>query len=429
MTSLAIALRTRTFRSLRRHRNYRIFFTGQVVSLAGTWMQNIALAWFVVELTDSPLAVGGLAFCRFLPFMLFGLYAGVIADRFDNRKLVMVTQAAQMVVSVALTALAFSGWENVPIVYALAFLGGTALVVDAPGRQALTFQMVGRDELPNAIALNTGLFNGSRIIGPAIAGVIIGLGGTGICFLVNAITFLAVLTALALMREDELFKVVRDPRTRAGTAIAEGIRYAWGNGDIRLALTVLAIASTVGFNFHVIIPVLASDTLNAGPEVFGILSAFFGGGALLGALIQAARSRASWIGLLLGATGFSAGLLALAPVKTVAPACAILFFVGICFTLWVSNTSAILQLRAPDRLRGRVMSLFMFAFAGLAPIGGLFAGWLMEVGGTQLALSLGGSMSLVVIGYAWIKHTGVDLRRRPSVPLFTAEAEEASRAA
>ena len=185
------------------------------------------------------------------------------------------------------------------------------------------------------------------------------------------------------MREDELFEVKRNPRTRAGAAIAEGVRFAWDNSEIRLALTVLAIASTVGFNFHVIIPVLASDTLNAGPEVFGILSAFFGGGALLGALIQAARSKASWKALLIGATGFSTGLLVLAPVTTVSLACVILFAVGICFTLWVSNTSAILQLRAPDPLRGRVMSLFMFAFAGLAPIGGLFAGLLMEVGGTR----------------------------------------------
>jgi MFS family permease len=261
--------------------------------------------------------------------------------------------------------------------------------------------MVGRDELPNAIALNTGLFNGARIIGPAIAGVIIGLGGTGVCFLINTVTFLAVLSALALMREDELVVVERDPRTRARAAIAEGVRFAWANAEIRLALVVLAIASTVGFNFHVIIPVLASDTLDAGPEVFGVLSAFFGAGALGGALIQAARGKASWKGLLIGATGFSAGLLVLAPVTSVAYACAVLFFVGICFTLWVSNTSAILQLRAPDRLRGRVMSLFMFAFAGLAPIGGLFAGWLMDVGGTPLALALGGALSLAVVAYAW----------------------------
>jgi MFS family permease len=163
--------------------------------------------------------------------------------------------------------------------------------------------------------------------------------------------------------------------------------------------------------------------------VFGILSAFFGGGALLGALIQAARSKASWKGLLLGATGFSTGLLLLAPVTTVWLACAILFAVGVCFTLWVSNTSAILQLRAPDRLRGRVMSLFMFAFAGLAPIGGLFAGFLMDVGGTELALTVGGAVSLVVVGLAWIKHTGFTLRPRQVLPVFAAEEEEASRAA
>ncbi len=415
----------RIFRSLRVHRNYRLFFGGQVVSLAGTWMQNIALAWFVVELTRSPLAVGGLAFARFLPFMLFGLYAGVVADRFDNRRLVMATQAAQMVVSVALTALAFSGWESVPAVYFLAFLGGAALVMDAPGRQSLTFQMVGREELPNAIALNTGLFNGSRIVGPAIAGVIIGLGGTAVCFLINTITFLAVLAALWLMREDELFRVDRDPRKRAGAAIAEGVRYAWANAEIRLALIVLAIASTVGFNFHVIIPVLAAETLDAGPEVFGVLSSFFGAGALVGALVQAARGKASWKGLLLGATGFSAGLLVLAPVTTIALACAILFGVGVCFTLWVSNTSAILQLRAPDRLRGRVMSLFMFAFAGTAPIGGLFAGWLMHVGGTRLALSFGGSISLAALAYAWTRRPrGVAHGAAPAP-----EAEDAARAA
>ena len=414
----------RIFKSLRKHRNYRLFFMGQVVSLAGTWMQNIALAWFVVELTHSPLAIGGLAFVRFLPFMLFGLHAGVIADRFDNRRLVMATQAAQMVVSIALTALAFSGWESVPAVYALALLGGTALVLDAPGRQSLTFQMVGRDELPNAVALNTGLFNGSRIIGPAIAGVIIAAGGIGVCFAINAITFLAVLAALALMRDDELFKVERGGKQRALAAIREGVSYAWHDREIRLVLIVLGIASTVGFNFHVILPVLTSETLDAGPEVFGSLSAAFGGGALLGALVQAARGRASWKALLLGATGFSGGLMLLAPVTTVPLAGAILFVVGVCFTLWVSNTSALLQLRAPDRLRGRVMSLFMFAFAGLAPIGGLFAGWLMQVGGTPLALSLGGGLSLAVVGYAWLQR----FPQRPFRPAFAPEAEEATRA-
>jgi MFS family permease len=419
----------RIFKSLREHRNYRLFFMGQIVSLAGTWMQNIALAWFVVELTDSPLAIGALAFCRFLPFMLFGLYAGVIADRFDNRKLVMATQAAQMVVSIALTALVYSGVENIPATFALAFIGGAALVLDAPGRQSLTFQMVGRDELPNAIALNTGLFNGARIIGPAIAGAITAAGGVGICFAINAVTFLAVLTALALMRQDDLFRVDRDrDRKHALVAIREGLSFAWHNVEVRLALLILGIASTVGFNFHVILPVLTSQTLHAGPEVFGALSASFGAGALLGELVQAARARASWKALLLGATVFSSGLVVLAPVETVALTGVILFVVGVGFTVWVSNTSALLQLRAPDRLRGRVMSLFMFAFAGLAPVGGLFAGWLMEVGGTPLALALGGAMSLAVVAYAWTRLPGLRADR-PTLALFSAQQDEASRAA
>ena len=418
----------RIFKSLRKHRNYRLFFMGQVISLAGTWMQNIALAWLVLSLTHSPLAVGVLALCQFLPFMLFGLYAGVLADRWDNRRLVMATQAAQMVVSIALTALAFSGWENIPAVFALAFVGGAALVLDAPGRQSLTFQMVGRGELPNAIALNTGLFNGARVIGPAIAGVIIAAAGVGICFAINSITFLAVLTALALMREDELFAVERDERKRTLVAIREGLSFAWHHPEVRLVLLILGIASTVGFNFHVILPVLTSETLHAGPEVFGALSASFGAGALLGALIQAARSKASWKALLAGATVFSGGLVVLAPVGTPFVAGAILFVVGVGFTVWVSNTSALLQLRAPDRLRGRVMSLFMFAFAGLAPIGGLFAGWLMDVGGTPLALVLGGALSLAVVGYAWTvqpRLRGV----RARAELFGAEQEEAARAA
>jgi MFS family permease len=419
----------RIFKSLRKHRNYRLFFMGQIVSLAGTWMQNIALAWFVVELTHSPLAIGGLAFCRFLPFMIFGLYAGVIADRFDNRRLVMATQAAQMVVSVALTALAYSGWENVPAVFALAFVGGAALVLDAPGRQSLTFQMVGRDELPNAIALNTGLFNGARIIGPAIAGVIIAAAGVGICFAINTATFLAVLAALALMREDDLFVVERDSeRKRALVAIREGLSFAWHHPEVRLVLLILGIASTVGFNFHVILPVLTSETLEAGPEVFGALSASFGAGALLGALAQAARGKASWKALLSGASVFSAGLIALAPVETVGLAAVILFIVGVGFTVWVSNTSALLQLRAPDRLRGRVMSLFMFAFAGLAPVGGLFAGWLMDVGGTPLALSLGGAASLAVVAYAWLQRPAMR-RAQAASGLFAAEQDEAARAA
>ncbi|MGH3134919.1 MAG: MFS transporter, partial [Gaiellaceae bacterium] len=246
MTTIAFALRARTFRSLRRHRNYRIFFTGQLVSLAGTWMQNVALAWLVLELSGSPLAVGALAFWRFVPFTIFSLAAGVVADRFETRKLVMGTQAAAMVISIALAVVTLTGTATLAIVYVLAALGGIALAFDAPGRQSLTFQLVGRRELPNAVALNTGLFNGSRIIGPAIAGLIIAAAGTGICFVINAFSFLAVLTALAIVRADELHPVERDPSARVIDGLRRAFAFVWSDPQIRSILAVVTVVSTVG---------------------------------------------------------------------------------------------------------------------------------------------------------------------------------------
>ncbi|HWH05269.1 MAG TPA: MFS transporter [Gaiellaceae bacterium] len=411
MTALLLSLNDRTFASLRRHRNYRLFFTGQVVSVSGTWMQNIALAWLVVELTRSPLAVGFLAFCRFIPFTVFGLVAGVVADRIDNRRLVIGTQLTSMVFSAALAVLVLTGSATLWLVYVLAVLSSTAIVFDAPGRHALTFQMVGRDELPNAVALNAGLFNASRIVGPALAGVIIAVWGVGVCFAINTISFLAVLAGLLLMRAEELVPLRREgvpPTMMRG--IGEGLRYAWASPRIRLVLAIVTVVSTVGFNFHVILPLLAADTLRAGPEVFGILSAFFGGGALVGALLAAALGRASWKVLVAGTGGFSLALLALAPVATVWLAALLLFVTGTCFTLWTSNANSILQLGAPDHLRGRVVSLYLWAFAGLAPIGGILAGWLTHVGGTQLAFLVAG-----LTGLAMTLAAGQELRKRRRV--------------
>jgi MFS family permease len=397
VTPALVALNDRTFASLRRHRNYRLFFTGQVISVSGTWMQNVALAWLVVELTSSPLAVGILAFCRFLPFTVFGLVAGVVADRIDNRKLVIGTQATSMALSAVLAVLVLTGSPALWLVYLLAALTGTALVFDAPGRHALTFQMVGRDELPNAVALNAGLFNASRVVGPAVAGVLIAAFGVGVCFAINTVTFLAVLASLLMMREEELVPLTRsgEPPTMM-RGIREGFTWVLASPDMRLVLAIVTVVSTVGFNFHVILPLLASETLQTGPEVFGVLSACFGGGALLGALLSAALGRASWKVLVAGTAGFSLSLLALAPVTTVWLAAALLFVTGSSFSLWTSNANAILQLRAPDHLRGRVVSLYLWAFAGLAPIGGLFAGWLTEVGGTQLAFTVAGGTGLAM---------------------------------
>ena len=392
----------RLFASLRRHRNYRLFFTGQLVSMVGTWMQNVALAWFVVELTRSPVAVGVLAFCRFVPFTVFGLVAGVLADRLRLRRLVIATQSAAMLVSILLAALAFSGAAEVWHVYALAALGGTALVFDAPGRHALTYQLVGRDELSNAVALNASLFNASRIVGPAAAGVLIAGVGVAACFAINAVSFLAVLASLLLMRERELFELDRPgQRPTLVRGIREGLAYARRSPRVRTVLLLTTVVSTVGFNFHVLVPVLTSTTLDAGSVVFGILSACFGLGALTGALLTAALGRASWKALVGGVVGFSVSLLALAPQHTVLACAVLLFFTGVCFTVWSANSQSILQLSAPDHLRGRVLSLYLFAFAGLAPLGGLLAGWLSEVGGTELAFATAGASGIAMALLAW----------------------------
>jgi MFS family permease len=397
MTRALVALQARTFASLRKHRNYRLFFTGQVISLSGSWMQNIALAWLVVELTHSPVALGVLAFCRFGPFTFFGLFAGVLADRFDNRRLVMTTQAAAMGVSIALAVLALTDSATVWAAYALAFLGGTTFVFDAPGRHALTFQLVGRDELPNAVALNASLFNASRTVGPAIAGLVIATAGVGVCFVINAFSFLAVLSALALMRKEELHPVEREetppPLLKS---VRDGIGYVRRSPRVRLLIGAVAVISLISLNFNVVLPILASETLDVGPEGFGILTAAFGLGALGGALLSAALSRASWKALVFGMGGFGVAQLALAPQETLIVACVLLFAAGVSFTLWMSNTQSLLQLTSPDHLRGRVLSLWLFAFAGSAPIGGLIAGWLTDLGGTALSFTVGGVASLIV---------------------------------
>jgi MFS family permease len=402
----------RTFTSLRFHRNYRLFFTGQIISVVGTWMQNTALAWFVLDLTHSPVAVGFLAFCRFVPFSVFGLVAGVVADRFDNRRLVMTTQVFQMSVSIALAALAFSGQATVWEAYALAALGGIGLVFDAPGRNSLTFQMVGRDELPNAIGLNASLFNASRVIGPAVAGLAIAATSVGVCFALNAVSFLAVLTALWLMRTEELVPVERKERPTVIEGTREGLRYVRGAPRIRAVLVMTLVVSTVGFNFHVLVPVLAADTLHVDAKMFGVLSAVFGAGALVGALIAAARSRPSFKALVAGTGTFGVTMLLLASQHTLVTCAALLFVVGISFTTWTANSQSILQLTAPDHLRGRVLSLYLLAFAGAAPIGGLLSGWLADIGGTELAFGVAGIAAFVMTLYGL--HTLREGRFAPS---------------
>jgi len=419
VTAALVALNSRTFASLRHHRNYRLYFSGQIISVTGTWMQDTALPWLVLSLTHSPVDVGLLVFARYAPFMAFGLFSGVLADRFDNRRVVIVTQASSMLVAAGLAGLAFAGVDQVGPYFALAFLGGAALVFDAPNRHALTFQLVGRDELPNAVALNSSLFNAGRVVGPAVGGILIAAVGAGWCFAINAATFLAVLAGLLLMRRSELYPVDRATAgEKTGAAVREGLAYAWRSMDVRLVLLVTTVISVTGFNFRVLLPVFASSTLHSGAEVFGVLFACFGAGALLGALAAAAMSRASWRALILGSAGFSTAILLLAPVRSAAVAGALLLVIGFCFSTWTANSQSILQLSAPDRLRGRVLGLYLFVFAGLSPIGGLLAGWLASVGGTELAFAVAGFAGLAVTAFVV-----VHVRGRRTTRLFVAAEE------
>ncbi len=413
MTAAVLALQRRTFASLRRHRNYRLFFTGQVVSLAGSWMQNIALAWLVLQLSPSPLAVGALAFCRFAPYTVLGLFAGSIVDRFETRRIVLVTQAAAMVVSTVLAVVVLTGVATLPLVLVLATLLGVAIVFDAPGRQALTYEMVGADELPNAVALNSSLLNASRVVGPALAGLVIATAGVGVCFAINAVSFLAVLTALVLIDGSALHRTEKDRSTSLLGGVREGFAVVADSPTLRIVLTVIVIVSTVGFNFNVVLPLLASNRLHVGPEGFGLLSAAFGAGAVLGALAVAARGRASWRAFVLGTAGFGAGMLLLAPVAQPWVAGVLLFAIGVSFTMLTSNATSLVQLAAPSRLRGRAIGLYLFAFIGFAPLGGLVAGWLVDVGGTPLAFTVSGLVGIVAAAWAHLARSGVAATPRP----------------
>jgi MFS family permease len=395
----------RTFASLRRHRNYRLFFSGQIVSVSGTWMQNIAAAWVVLQLTHSPVAVGVLALCQFLPFTVLGLFAGVLVDRFDARRMVIATQASAMALAGILAVLVVAGHVTVNEVYVLTALRGAVLVLDAPARQALTFQMVGRDELPNAVALNSSLFNAARVVGPALGGLLVAVVGAGACFSLNAVSYLAVLAGLLAMRREELFPVERPdrpPKMLSGTM--EAIAYVRRTPDTLLALLVVLTLSTFSFNFNVLLPVLAGSTLESGAYVFGVITAMFGLGALVGALMAASLGRASWPVMMAAAGGFGLAQLVLAPIHSASAAGVLLLITGACFTLWTSSANATVQLSTPGPLRGRVIGLYYFAFNGTGPAGGLLAGWLAAQGGTELAFAVSGAAAVATAAAAATIH-------------------------
>jgi MFS family permease len=410
VTAAILRAGARTFLSVRKHRNYRLFFTGQVISNVGTWMQRVAQAWLILSLTHSAVAVGVLALCQFLPFTLFSLIAGVVVDRLDSWKTVISTQCTQMFLASSIAVIALAGVARPWHVYVIAALMGLVQVLDAPSRQSLTFRMVGPLELNNAISLNSGVFNGARIFGPALGGVLIAAAGAGVCFAVNAVSYIAVLVGLLLMRPSEFHAVERRERPRTLFAgLKEGLSYARNDEQVLLILVLVAVMSTFCLNFNVLLPVLAKQTLHSGPEVFGILSAVFGVGALIGALVSANIARATMGTTVLGTAGFALSELLIAPLRSTTLIGVLLFLGGICFTTWSSNANSLVQLSSPDHLRGRLIGIYFFAFAGTGTAGGILIGWLTAAGGTELGFTVAGIAGLSVSALVWLRSRAVPL--------------------
>ena len=384
--------------SLRRYRNYRLYFIGQIVSYSGTWMQDTALPWLVLVLTHSPLHVGLLVFCRYGPFLVGGLWGGVVADRFDNRRILMASQATAMAAAAGLAVVAFSGAQELWLLYLLATIGGVALVFDNPSKHALIYQLVGREELPNAVSLNISLQNAAKIVGPALGGVLIAAVGVGWCFAINAISFLATLAALALMRSAELFPIERAERQGGLRALRTGFAYVRGSRELLTICAVAAILGTFGFSLvRTLLSVLAASTLHSDARTFGALFAAYGLGAVAGALANAAVGKTSSRRLFAGAILFTGSLLALSPVRVTAVACGLLLLAGVGWSTWSSQAMAHVQLAAPDQLRGRVISLYTYTIIATAPLGALLSGWLADVGGTELAFAVAGGIGLAAV--------------------------------
>lgn len=385
----------RTFASLRRSRNYRLYFGGQLVSQVGTWLQGAAQSWMVLELTHSAVAVGLVSFWQFVPYTALGLFGGALADRFDRRRALMLTQSALGACAVLLAAFALGHGRQMALVYAIAALRGVVMILDNPARQALMVQMVGRDELANAIALNAGLMNATRVIGPGLAGLVIAAAGVGDCFALNAVSYVAVVIALAMMRPHEFHPMRLAGRVPMLETLREGLRYARTTPRVWVPLALLTVISTVGINFSVLLPVLAAKTLDAGPEVYGLVTSVFGLGALAGALVSASLGRPTWGMLLASAAGFSAFELVLAPQRSLAVVLVCLVLVGLAYTMYTATTNTMVQLAAPDALQGRVAGLYSYVFLGTSPPGALLAGGLSQAGGTLAAFAVAGVAGLV----------------------------------
>jgi predicted MFS family arabinose efflux permease len=381
-----------------RHRDFRLFWTGQVVSLVGSWMQGLAQAWLVLELTDSPFLLGLVSALQFAPVLCLSLLAGVVADRLPRRAVVLGTQCALMLPAAALAVLVGTGHVRYWHVAALAAFIGVVNSLDMPARQAMVAELVGPDDLLNAVALNSAAFNGARIAGPALGGLLIGRYGLAVAFLLNSVSFLAPIAALLRQRPPPA--PPREPARSLGRALREGLRHVQASPPIVTALATVTVVSVFTLNHSVQVPLFARDVLGQDAHGAGLLMAALGVGATAGAVAVAglARPRASRAALLLPAAAVSAGLAALGAVRQPWVAAVVLFGIGAAQILLLTRCNTTVQLATPPSLRGRVMSLYATLFAGVSPFGAVLIGALAETLGAAAACAAAGALGLLGVG-------------------------------
>jgi MFS family permease len=378
------------------HRNYRLFFIGTLISLVGTWMQQVAQAWLVLDLTQDPFVLGLVTALAFLPVLALGLFGGLIADALPKRQTLMVTQSIQMSLAFILFGLVVTDTVQVWQILLLATLLGVTNAVDMPTRQAFTVEMVGRGDVANAVALNSAVFNGARIVGPAIAGLTIGFfgGDVAVAFLINGLSFLAVLVAYALMRTDELHSPPKLLRPKSlgevGSSLAEGLRYVRRTEMVLLATATVAVASTFGMNFGVTIPALAREVLNTDATGYGFLMAATGIGSLVAALGIAFSGRSRPAIIPIGALILGIGLVAASLVQVFSFALLAMVLVGFGAIGMAATANTTIQLTVPDELRGRVISVYTTVFVGSTPVGGLLMGAIASTWSVDLSLAIAG---------------------------------------
>lgn len=399
------------FRSLA-IRNYRLFASGQLVSLTGTWMQNVAQDWLVLDLTNrSGTALGITTALQFLPMLLFGLWGGLVADRSNKRKVMVVTQSIQGLLALSLGVLVVTDLVQVWMVFAFAFALGMTTVFDLPARQAFVVEMVGPSDVTNAVGLNSATFNSARIVGPAIAGVMIAQGGTPPVFFLNAASYLAVIYGLTRIRESELFPGRRVARAKG--QLRAGLRYVAGRRDLLLPIVLIGFIGMLGLNFQITLALMARNEFGRGAETYGTLSALLAAGSLAGALLTARRARPTQRVLLGSAIAFGLLEMSLGFAPNIVVFSILLVPTGLAVISFTSTALSTVQLGAGEAMRGRVLALYALVFVGGTPIGAPLIGWLGEHVGPRSTLVVGGLGSLVVsvlAGYLLLRSTGRTLR-------------------